>query len=210
MPPIETLLAFAAATFVFAYMPGPALLYTAAQTLVRGRKAGLWAAFGIHIGCYAHILAASLGLSAIFSTVPALYSALKVVGGLYLIWLGIQMLRTGPNETQVQLDKPHKTQKRAFLDSILVEVLNPKVAVFFIAFLPQFVSQDAVLPIWAQFLILGTFVNVTFTSADLLVVLFASQAKERLARSSKWQTATRWIGGSLLMGLGFKLAAERT
>ncbi|MBO6756525.1 MAG: LysE family translocator [Roseibium sp.] len=208
MPPVELLLAFAAATLVFAYMPGPALLYTAAQTVARGRAAGLWAALGIHVGCYAHVFAATFGLSAVFATVPTLYTALKLAGGAYLVWLGLQMIRTrtsGAHMTYV----PQRSKRRAFADSILVELLNPKVAVFFIAFLPQFVTADASLPIWAQFLILGTLVNLTFTSADLFVVYFASSVQRRLARSSRWQDFTRWIGGSVLMGLGVKLAAER-
>lgn len=208
MPAFETLVAFSAATFLFAYMPGPALLYTAAQTISRGRAAGLWAALGIHVGCYGHVFAAAFGLSAIFTAVPTLYAALKLIGGAYLIWLGYQMIRSkvsaGPEVTL-----PASSRRKAFVDSVLVELLNPKVAVFFIAFLPQFVSVDAGLPIWAQFLILGTLVNMTFTSADLFVVMFATRVKSHLSRSTRWQHMTRWAGGTLLMGLGLKLAAER-
>ena len=91
MPGLDILLAFAAATSVFAYFPGPALLYTAAQTLARGRRAGLMAALGIHLGCYAHVFAAAFGLSAVFRHVPELYMALKIVGALYLVVLGIGM-----------------------------------------------------------------------------------------------------------------------
>ncbi len=209
MPSLETLMAFAAATLLFAYMPGPALLYTAAQTITGGRAAGYWAALGIHIGCYVHVFAAAFGLSAIFAVIPTLYLALKLIGGAYLIWLGFQIFRTrmaaGP---EPQLAK--RTRRRAFIDSVLVEVLNPKVAIFFIAFLPQFVDPSASLPIWAQFLILGTLVNFSFTSADVFTVLFASQVQKTLRRSSKWQDLTRWVGGSILMGLGLKLATDRT
>ncbi|MHA7775053.1 LysE family translocator [Roseibium sp. M-1] len=204
----ETFLAFIAATAVFAYMPGPALLYTAAQTISRGQRAGYMAAAGIHLGCYVHVLAAAFGLSAIFAVVPALYFALKLIGGLYLIYLGIQMIRTRVAAGPVP-DLPQKSARRAFADSVLVEVLNPKVAIFFIAFLPQFVSPEAGLPIWAQFLILGTIVNFAFTSADVVTVLFASEVKKRLTRTSRFQDMTRWIGGSLLVGLGLKLATDR-
>jgi len=204
----ETLLAFIAATVLFAYMPGPALLYTAAQTISRGRRAGFMAAAGIHLGCYVHVLAAALGLSAIFTVVPTLYFALKLVGGLYLIYLGIQMIRTRVATGPVP-ELPQKSARRAFFDSVLVEVLNPKVAVFFIAFLPQFVSPDAGLPIWAQFLVLGTIVNCAFTSADIVTVLFASEVKKRLTRTSRFQNLTRWIGGTLMVGLGLKLATDR-
>jgi threonine/homoserine/homoserine lactone efflux protein len=208
MPPIETILAFAAATALFAYMPGPALLYTAAQTIARGRRAGFLAALGIHMGCYVHVFAAALGLSAILSIVPGLYFALKLIGGAYLIFLGVQMIRTrvtgGPTPAL-----PQKTGRRAMVDSFMVEVLNPKVAIFFIAFLPQFVSPDTALPVWAQFFILGTIVNCTFTSADIVTVLFASEVKKRFARHSRMQDLTRWAGGSILVGLGLKLATDR-
>ncbi len=204
----ETLLAFLAATALFAYMPGPALLYTAAQTIARGRKAGFMAAFGIHLGCYVHVFAAAFGLSAIFTVVPTLYFALKLAGGAYLIFLGVQMIRTrvaaGPMP-----DLPRKSARRAFADSMLVEILNPKVAIFFIAFLPQFVSAGAGYPVWAQFLVLGTIVNCAFTSADIVTVLFASEVKKRMTKTSRFQDLTRWLGGSLLVGLGLKLATER-
>ncbi|CTQ54547.1 Homoserine/homoserine lactone efflux protein [Roseibium album] len=206
---IETFLAFLAATALFAYLPGPALLYTAAQTISRGQRAGFTAAAGIHLGCYVHVLAAAFGLSAIFSVVPTLYFALKLVGGLYLIYLGIQMIRTRVAAGPVP-ELPQKSSRRAFVDSVLVEVLNPKVAIFFIAFLPQFVSPEAGLPIWVQFLILGTIVNCAFTSADVVTVLFASEVKKRMTRTSKFQDLTRWLGGSLLVGLGLKLATDRS
>ncbi|MGX1498880.1 LysE family translocator [Roseibium aggregatum] len=204
----ESLLAFIAATALFAYMPGPALLYTAAQTIARGQRAGFMAAAGIHLGCYVHVFAATFGLSAVFNAVPTLYLALKLVGGVYLVFLGIQMIRTRVAAGPVPI-LPQKSAKRAFADSILVEILNPKVAVFFIAFLPQFVTPDAGLPIWAQFLILGTIVNCAFTSADIVTVLFASEVKKRLTRASRFQSLTRWLGGSLLVGLGLKLATDR-
>jgi len=208
MMTLETLLAFAAATALFAYMPGPALLYTAAQTISRGRRAGFMAALGIHIGCYAHVIAAAFGLSAIFIAIPELYTLLKIAGAAYLVYLGIQTIRTSALEGVIP-NLPVKSARRSFADSVLVEVLNPKVAVFFIAFLPQFVSPEAAIPVWAQFLILGTIVNLTFTSADILTVLFASEVKRRLAATSRIQRLTRWLGGSLLVGLGLKLATER-
>lgn len=209
MPTTETFFAFLAATALFAYMPGPAVLYTAAQTLSRGRRAGFMAAAGIHLGCYVHVFAAAFGLSAIFTVVPTLYFALKLAGGAYLVFLGVQMIRTRVNAGPLP-DLPQKSARRAFADSILVEVLNPKAAIFFIAFLPQFVSPEASLPIWVQFLILGTIVNFAFASADIATVFFASEVKKRLVRTSRFQEFTRWIGGTLLVGLGLKLATDRT
>lgn len=209
MPGIDTLIAFAAATLVFAYFPGPALLYTAARTLAGGRKAGLQAALGIHVGCYVHVVAAAFGLSAVFAVVPAAYVALKLLGGVYLVYFGYQMIRTRIAHGEIPRSGA-KSQRRAFAESMLVEILNPKVAIFFIAFLPQFIDPAASLPIWAQFLILGTVVNLTFTSADLFIVAFASRVQTSLARSTRWRDAMRWLGGAVLMGLGLRLAMERS
>lgn len=207
MPSADLLLAFAAATLVFAYFPGPALLYTAAQTLARGRRAGLMAALGIHLGCYAHVAAAALGLSAVFKHVPEAYFVLKVAGAVYLVWLGIGMWRsrsTGDMPVVVQ-----KSARRAFIDSVVVELLNPKVAIFFIAFLPQFVDPAASFPVWLQFVILGTLVNFAFSSADLVTVFAASAVAGRMRRSNKAGLLVRRACGAMLIGLGAKLAIER-
>jgi threonine/homoserine/homoserine lactone efflux protein len=209
MPGLDVLLAFAAATAVFAYFPGPALLYTAAQTLARGRRAGFMAALGIHLGCYAHVFAAAFGLSALFRHVPELYVALKVVGALYLVWLGIGMIRGGGAPAQPGLVAP-KPARRAFAESVVVELLNPKVAIFFIAFLPQFVDPAAAFPVWLQFLILGTIVNLAFSSADVVTVLAASTVMRRLRTDGLSHKLVRYGGGSILVGLGARLALDRT
>ena len=208
MPSWETLLAFATVTILVAYFPGPALLYTAAQTISHGRKAGLMAMLGIHLGCYLHVFAAAFGLSAVFKHVPELYVAVKIAGSLYLIWIGIGMIRSRL-ATPVQPVAPAKTVKRALIDSFIVEVLNPKVALFFIALLPQFVDPAASLPVWAQFLILGTIVNFAFSSADLVTVLGASAIVGAMKRTRSGFAFGRWLGGSLMIGLGLKLATDK-
>jgi threonine/homoserine/homoserine lactone efflux protein len=209
MPSTEILLAFFTATAVFAYMPGPAMLYAAAQTLARGRRSGLLAALGIHLGGYLHVLAAAAGLAALFHAVPVAYTVVKVAGAAYLIWLGVRML-IGGNAPEVVAQPSMKSGRRAFAESVIVEVLNPKTAIFFLAFLPQFTDIHATLPIWAHLLILGTVVNVMFSTADLLCVALASAAVERLRRSGRAQRLARGIGGAVLVGLGVNLALTRT
>jgi threonine/homoserine/homoserine lactone efflux protein len=102
-----------------------------------------------------------------------------------------------------------KGARRAFVESILVELLNPKVALFFIAFLPQFVDPAASLPVWTQFLILGVVVNLSFTTADLVTVLVASAVVAGLRRSGRMDRWLRAAGGSILVGLGVQMAASR-
>lgn len=209
MPSWELLLGFAVATAIFAYVPGPAVLYTAAQTLARGRRAGLLAMLGIHIGGYAHVLAAALGLAVVFELVPDLYLAVKFAGAAYLIWLGIGLLRSRPLDADLP-QLASKSARRSVFESILVEVLNPKVAIFYLAFLPQFVDPAALLPIWTQFLILGVIVNFAFSSADLVAVFLTSTLVARLKASQRAQLWARRIGGTILIGLGLRLAADRS
>jgi threonine/homoserine/homoserine lactone efflux protein len=210
MPPTELLVAFAITTAVFAYIPGPAMLYAAAQTLARGRRSGLMAAVGIHLGCYVHVFAAAAGLSVLFHVVPALYVAVKLAGASYLIWLGISMLRVRPEGSVALPGIEPRSARRAFFESITVEVLNPKTAIFFVAFLPQFIDASAPFPVWLQFVILGTIVNVFFSSADIVCVFLAGALIARLRQSSRWQRLMQRAGGALLIGLGTHLALQRS
>ena len=207
MPSIEILIAFVAAASVFAYMPGPGTLYTAAQTIARGRSAGLMATLGLHLGGYVHVIAAAAGLSMLFHAVPVMYTILKIAGAVFLVWLGIKLIvqRRDDSIPEVRV----KTGRSAFIESITVEVLNPKTALFFLAFLPQFTDGSAVLPLWAQFLVLGCIVNLMFSSADLICVFMAGAIVERLRRSSRAQIIARRVGGSLLIALGANLVLQR-
>lgn len=208
MPSWEILLAFLAATSVFAYMPGPAMLYTTAQTLARGRRAGLMAALGIHIGGYAHVLAAATGLSLLFQAVPVLYTVIKLLGAIYLIWLGVGLLRQAGGPVSDLPAVGPRSAHRALWQSVSVEVLNPKTAIFFLAFLPQFTDPGAGWPLWVQLIVLGIVVNGMFSSADILCVAMAGAMRSALARSRRAQQVAKALGGSLLIGLGLHLAAQ--
>jgi len=209
MPGWDLLLPFFAATIVFAIMPGPALLFTAAQTMTHGRSGGLMAAFGLHLGGFFHVIAAAAGLSALLAAVPTVYTVLKFVGAGYLIYLGLRMILTRDAVTSPVAAAPEGRRPKTLLQSITVEVLNPKTALFFIAFLPQFVDPAAALPIWAQMLILGVIVNMCLSSADLLVVLLTSSILNAVKRGQGRIRAMRWAGGSILIGLGVNLALSQ-
>ncbi len=212
MPSAELLLPFFIASVLFAFFPGPALLYTAARTMAGGRRAGLFAAVGIHLGGYVHVMGATLGLSAILRHVPSAYLALKIAGALYLIWLGIQMIRSRTATAEISeetLRTAPKSDRRAFLESFAVEVLNPNAALFFIAFLPQFVDPNAAWPVWLQFLVLGTIVNVMFTMADVITVFVTERVVRAVRSSSVGERIAKTVGGSVLVGLGAHLAFSR-
>jgi threonine/homoserine/homoserine lactone efflux protein len=211
MPSTDILLAFFITTAVFAFIPGPAMLYVAARTLAADRRAGLMATLGIHVGCYVHVVSAAAGLSILFHLVPTLYLAVKLAGAAYLIYLGFRMFRAA--RSQVPVDEAMPAQKsagRAFAESILVEVLNPKTAIFFLAFLPQFTDSAASFPVWLQFVILGTLVSVMFTIADIACVMAASTITKRLSRVSSLQRNLQRAGGAVLVGLGLQVAFQRS
>lgn len=209
MPSTELLLTFLAATMLFAYMPGPAMLYTTAQTVARGRRAGFMAALGIHVGGYVHVIAAAAGLSALLHAVPTAYLAVKFAGALYLVWLGIMMFRQAGRAQNGQPVIQSKSAKRAFMESVTVEVLNPKTALFFLAFLPQFADPTASFAVWLQLLILGTFVNIAFSSADICCVVFSNALVARLKRSARAQKLLQRLGGAVLVGLGVNMALHQ-
>ena len=186
------------------------MLYTAAQTIARGRRAGLMASIGIHMGGYVHVIAATLGLSVIFHAVPLMYTLLKISGAVYLVYLGVRMLmEANKAETAKVSPKAEPSAKKAFFQSVTVEVLNPKTALFFIAFLPQFTEATASFPIWAQFLILGSIVNMAFTCADVICVYTANKLSSRFNQSNYVQKITKMAGGAILIGLGVNIAARQ-
>ena len=212
MPSSDLLLALLATAFLVAYIPGPALLYAAAQTLARGRKAGLLAALGLHVGGLVHVVAAAAGLSALFHAVPALYVIVKIIGAGYLILIGLTMIRQAwaVHMARLQPGAPsQKSGRRAFIESVAVEVLNPKTALFFIAFLPQFVDSGAAFPVWMQLLILGIMVNIVLSSADLVCVFFAGVVVHKLRHSSRVSRLMGGLGGTGLVGLGVHLALQK-
>ena len=138
-----------------------------------------------------------------------LYLAVKLTGALYLIWLGLCLLRT----PRIAAERPPQgvsAGRGAFLQSIAVEVLNPKTALFFLAFLPQFIDPAATAAVWLQFVVLGTIVNLMFSTADLACVILAGSIVAGLRRSSRAQRLMRRAGGTILVGLGAHLALQRS
>ena len=208
MPAFEILVAFFITTAMFAYMPGPSMIYVSAQTLARGRTAGIMASLGVHLGGYFHVCAAAFGLAALLALIPQVYFLIKIAGALYLVFLGIMMF-VKRNEQADEATGDQKDASKAFVESIAVEVLNPKTAIFFIAFLPQFVDLSAAWPVWVQMAILGTIVNLMFSSGDLFCVLFASLVVKKLRKSNRGAKWAKIAGGSFLIMLGDKLVLDR-
>ncbi|KQT69711.1 MULTISPECIES: LysE family translocator [unclassified Aureimonas] len=205
MVSFDVLFAFVLTTAIMAFVPGPAVLYAMARTVASGRRAGLLAALGIHLGTYVHIASTSAGLSALFRAMPALYVGVKLAGAAYVVWIGISMMRSTIGADKTSRAAAPRSGSRAFVESVFVEILNPTTALFFLAFLPQLVNAGSAVPHWAQLAMLGTAVGFVFTLADVTYVLLASTVLEQLKRSSHLEARCRQVGGLLLMGLGVQM-----
>jgi threonine/homoserine/homoserine lactone efflux protein len=201
----DALLLFIFAGLVLNVTPGPDMLYVIARTLGQGRAAGLASAFGIGVGCFAHILAAVFGLTALLSAVPNAFDTVRLIGAAYLVWLGVKQLglRRGRDATKPNAPQP-ASLGRIFRQGVITNVLNPKVALFFLAFLPQFVDLargHAAM----QFLTLGLLFDVNGMLV-LTLVVFAASRLRGLFDGGKTQRTLERVMGAAFVGLGVKLA----
>ena len=209
MPTIETLMIFTAAALLMNISPGPSNFYVMSRSVAQGWRGGAIAAMGLATGSLVHVFAAALGLSAVFHYSPTAYAVLKLVGAAYLIYLGIRYLRGNSGRSAPNIEETRRGQGRIFLESILVEVLNPKTALFFLAFLPQFVDLTRGPPA-PQILLLGGIVTLSAIPCDLVVAVLSGTAARKLSRSTRLARIQEYISGSILIALGFYVArAER-
>lgn len=209
MPSFEILLAFSAAALLMNISPGPSNLYVMARSVAQGFRGGVVAAAGLAAGSLMHVLAAVLGLSTLFRHSPVLYTTVKLAGAAYLIYLGV----TCWQGTTADTGRPLRMSGRkplfsVFRESLLVELGNPKTALFFIAFLPQFVVPETG-PVSLQLLVLGSIVTLSALPCDLLVAALSSKVSAWFAGQSRVQRLQERISGAILFGLGsFILAGE--
>jgi threonine/homoserine/homoserine lactone efflux protein len=195
---------FVAASVVLLLTPGPAVLYIVARSVQQGRAAGLVSVLGIHLGTIVHIGAAVVGLSALVLSSALAFAIVKYVGAAYLVWIGIRTLLA--REQEMAAAAPAVAPLRGvFRDGFVVNLLNPKTAIFFLAFLPQFVDPGRGAP-HAQILVLGlTFMALGIVS-DGLLALAAGSAGDFLRRSQRFLRVQRWIAGTAFIGLGVTAA----
>jgi threonine/homoserine/homoserine lactone efflux protein len=204
MPEPSTFALFAAAALALLLIPGPAVLYIVAQSVAGGRRAGLVSTLGLHVGSLVHVVAAAVGLSSLLVSSARAFEAVKLAGAAYLIYLGVRRLldRAGPASAERGSARP---LGEVFRQGIVVNVLNPKTALFFLAFLPQFVdvSRGSV-PL--QIVVLGlTFVVLGLISDGLYAVL-AGTAGSWLRGRRRVAAGERYVTGGVLVGLGVTTA----
>ncbi|MFT4120279.1 LysE family translocator [Bradyrhizobium sp.] len=197
---------FLAAAVLIAAIPGPGIFYVAARTLSDGRRSGFASTAGTALGGLVHVVAGSLGMSAIILASAELFAAVKFVGALYLVWLGIRTFRSAGRMHAIESNTVGG--RRAFRDGVLVEALNPKTAAFFLAFIPQFLDPAASRPI-LQFIVLGTVSVILNTLADVAVVLMASATRAQLIGQPHLMRRLTQGSGVFIAGLGLSLALAR-
>ena len=197
---------FLMSAFVLLIVPGPAVLYIVTRSVDQGRRAGLVSVLGITVGTLFHVAAAALGVSTILVTSATAFATLKYLGAAYLVFLGIQKLRTPAADAPGGAATPARLG-RVFREGVLVNLLNPKTALFFFAFLPQFVSPDRG-HVWLQVIVL----SATFMALGLLTdgayALLSGSLGSWLQRSATFVSVRRYVAGCTYIALGFAAAVS--
>ena len=209
LPPLPAFLAFVAAGLALNIVPGADMTFVIASAARGGRRNGIIASLGIGAGTLVHISAAVLGLSAILASSEMLFTIIKWIGAAYLLYIAVSLILTGRNSPN---EKPTTTRQsgwRLFRAAALVNILNPKVALFFLAFLPQFIDTSASVPA-LQILCLGLWFDLVGTIVNLVIGIVAASTAERLRHISWIGRAARWLAATAMGALALRLAlAER-
>jgi threonine/homoserine/homoserine lactone efflux protein len=204
IPDPGSLAVFVVAALALLLVPGPAVLYVVTRSVHQGRRAGLASVLGIHVGTVVHIAGATAGLSALILSSAVAFTAVKIAGAAYLVALGLWTLFGRHGEVDVRIGGERRL-RRVFAQGIVVNVLNPKTALFFLAFLPQFVDPDAGTPA-LQIAFLGLLFGALGLVTDSLWALVAGTAGGLLRGSRRFLRAQRYVAGSVYIGLGVATA----
>jgi threonine/homoserine/homoserine lactone efflux protein len=199
LPGAPLLVAFIAASFVLAVTPGPGVLYIVTRSIAQGRRSGLASVAGVALGNLGNAVGASVGLAALFAISSVAFTVVKYAGALYLIYLGFQAMRV-PGAAATSDVTEARSLSRIFRDGFLVALLNPKTAMFFAAFLPQFI--DAPTAPLVENIVLGALFVIIAASTDTMYALAASAIAPVLTRAAALQAAGRYLSGSVFIGLG--------
>jgi threonine/homoserine/homoserine lactone efflux protein len=199
VPDPSTIAAFGLASFLLLIIPGPAVIYILNRSVSDGREAGLAAVAGLELGNLVHVLAAAVGLSAVLATSATAFNAVKWLGAGYLVFVGVRtLMQPAP---QIETDRAAVSVHRAFGQGVVVNILNPKVALFFVSFLPQFI-RPADGHAGLQALVLGLVFVLIGCVTDTCYSLLASSLRHVLLRGRTLPIVRRWVAGSVFIGLG--------
>jgi threonine/homoserine/homoserine lactone efflux protein len=208
MIPLNELFLFAGAALLMVLTPGPNMIYLISRSISQGRRAGIISLFGVITGFLVHMFAAAVGLTAMFLAVPLAYEALKWAGALYLIWLAWQAVRPGARSPFEAKNLPVDSTSKLFLMGFLTNALNPKIAVFYLAILPQFISSGHG-SVFFQSIVLGSIQIAVSFLVNLLIALSAAGIASWFSRNPTWLAAQRYFMGLVLVSLAVRLAIEQ-
>lgn len=207
MIPLDDWLLFIAAALIMVLSPGPNMIYLISRSICQGRRAGVISLIGVAAGFLVHMSAAAIGLSALFLAIPLAYDLLRWAGALYLLWLAWQAIAPGARSPFDARPLPPDSDSKLVLMGFATSALNPKIAVFYLSILPQFISPQHG-SVFAQSIALGlTQIAVSF-SVNLLIALSAARIASWFARNSFWLATQRYLMGFVLASLAVRLAAE--
>jgi threonine/homoserine/homoserine lactone efflux protein len=199
MPSASTLAVFAAASFALIVVPGPSVLYIVGASISQGRRAGLTSMLGVQAGGLVHVFAAAIGVSALIASSAEAFNVVKFAGAAYLVYLGVQRIRhAGEDDHEQQAPRSHA---HLFRQGVVVNILNPKVAIFFVAFLPQFIDPAAGTP-GLQIIVLGLVFLLIAMISDGAYALLAGTAAEHLRGSFRSRQRLDRVSGTIIIGLG--------
>jgi threonine/homoserine/homoserine lactone efflux protein len=204
MPSTHNIVLFMVSALALNLSPGPSILYILSRSIGQGREAGLLSVFGLATATLIHAVAMALGLSTLFLYSPLAFAVVKYLGAAYLIYLGIGALLSRGTLQPVAAAAP-LSRGAIYRQGVVTDLLNPKVALFFIAFLPQFVDPAAGSPTM-QILFFGLLFHITGVPVNLMVALAGGRLAKLLARRPGWARVQNWITGAVLVGLGLRLA----
>ena len=205
MPDASTFLLFAAASLAFLAIPGPSVFYIVTRSLAQGRRAGVTSMLGVQAGGLVHVVAAAFGVSAIIASSATAFTIVKYAGAAYLVLLGLRkLLAREEDDPEVELGA-HATGRRLFLQGAIVNIFNPKTALFFLAFLPQFVDPSAG-PIAPQMLVLGTLLVGLGVVSDGTYALVAAGAGRKLRETAAARRRLDRLSGGVFVALGVTAA----
>lgn len=205
---LHELALFALAAAVLALTPGPNMVYCVSRTLCQGRMAGILSLGGVIIGFLFHLVMAAVGLTAVLMAVPLAFEAIKFAGAAYLLWMAWQAVRPGGGSPFEPRALPHDRPSALFRMGLITNVLNPKVAVFYLSFFPQFLHPERGDVLLQSFALGGVQIAVS-TLVNLSLIVGAARIAGLLQRSPGWMRAQRWIMGTVLGLLAARLAVER-
>jgi threonine/homoserine/homoserine lactone efflux protein len=205
MPDLSTFALFAATCVAFLAIPGPSVFYIVTRSLTQGRRAGVTSMLGVQVGGLVHVVGAAIGVSALIASSAAAFTVVKYAGAAYLVYLGIRrLLWAGKTVAEPEPDD-RATMTRLFWQGVVVNVLNPKTALFFLAFLPQFVDPDAG-PVAPQMLVLGTLLVGLGVLSDGTYAVVAAGAGRKLRDAASSRRTLDRLSGGVFIGLGLVAA----